>query len=264
MTDASDNLAQILEAAIFVNGEPLSISKMLQLFEEPYVPSKEEIREALKHVTESMQDRGVELVEVASGFRFQAKADYSPWLQKLWEKRPPRYSRALLETLALVAYRQPITRAEIEEIRGVSVSSNIVKILIDREWVKTVGFRDVPGRPELLATTKKFLDYFNLKKLSDLPPLEELKDLDQIGEALGMQLELTGNTASNPDTEAGEEIKSEVDSEVEAEAESESEAEVENEVETEEESIEEQQHAENESVSETETGKKQSEVVEAE
>lgn len=175
-------LKKVLEAALMVADEPLGVDRLLALFgpELGPVPSREEVRAALGELVADYRDRGIELKEVASGFRFQARQECSPWVNRLWEERPARYSRALLETLALIAYRQPITRGEIEEIRGVSVSSNIIKTLQEREWVRVVGHRDVPGRPALFATTRQFLDYFNLKSLSDLPSLKEIRDIDDI------------------------------------------------------------------------------------
>jgi segregation and condensation protein B len=143
-------------------------------------------------IAEDCADRGFELKEVASGFRFQVKQELSEWIAKLWEERPPRYTRALLETLALIAYRQPITRGDIEEIRGVGVSSNIVRTLLDREWIRVVGHRDVPGRPAMFATTKQFLDYFNLKSLQDLPPLSEIKDLAVADPEFDLEDDLAG------------------------------------------------------------------------
>lgn len=190
MSDMYDNFHQILESAIFAAGEPVPVDKLAQLFAEEVRPSHQAIRAALKEIETFYYARGVALVEVAGGYRFQAKAEYAPWLQRLWEKKPPRYSRALMETLALIAYRQPITRGEIEEVRGVAVSTNIVKILQERGWVKVVGHKDVPGKPALFATTKEFLGYFNLKNLSELPPLEELSDLDELEKTLGEQMNL--------------------------------------------------------------------------
>ncbi|MFQ5661555.1 MAG: SMC-Scp complex subunit ScpB [Gammaproteobacteria bacterium] len=176
-----DQIKNILEAALMVADSPLSVNRLLLLFEkdnEP--PQREQIRTSLEQLRQDYEGRGLELVEVASGFRFQARREYAEWVNHLFDDRPQRYSRALLETLAIIAYRQPVTRGEIENIRGVSVSSNIVKTLQEREWVRVVGHRDVPGRPELLATTRQFLDYFNLKKLSDLPTLAEIKDFEHI------------------------------------------------------------------------------------
>ena len=179
---SQEKIQNIIEAALMVASHPLSVSQLMSLFEEDQSlnPERTEIRSALDQLQLDYQDRGIEIVEVASGFRVQARDDYAEWINRLFDERPPRYSRALLETLAIIAYRQPITRAEIEEIRGVSVSSGIIKTLQERDWIKTVGHRDVPGKPSLLATTKGFLDYFNLKKLSDLPALADIKDFDSI------------------------------------------------------------------------------------
>lgn len=175
-----DHLQQIIEAILFTAGEPISIERLQQLVsEEQKIPLKD-IKIILQTLAEHYQSRGVELVEVSSGYRFQAKINFSPWLQKLQLRKSPRYSRAFLETLALIVYRQPITRGEIEEVRGVAVSSQIMKSLQDLEWIKVVGQRDVPGKPSLYSTTKKFLDDFNLKSISELPVLTELKNLDQL------------------------------------------------------------------------------------
>ena len=175
-----------LEAALLAAGRPLNVDQLQDLFDGRSAPEKSEIREAIKSLIDEYEPRGITIAEVASGFRIQVKTSMAERLQKLWEERPPRYSRALFETLALVAYRQPVTRGEIEEIRGVSVSSNIVRTLIERDWVRVVGHRDVPGRPEMFGTTKAFLDYFSLKKLDDLPPLADLSDW----ESLRVQLNL--------------------------------------------------------------------------
>ena len=175
-----------VEAALLAAGRPLSVDQLQKLFDGRSEPKKTEIHQALESLIEEFEGRGITVAEVASGFRIQVKASMAERLQKLWEERPPRYSRALFETLALVAYRQPVTRGEIEEIRGVSVSSNIVRTLIERDWVRVIGHRDVPGRPELFGTTKAFLDYFGLKKLDDLPPLADLSDW----ESLRVQLNL--------------------------------------------------------------------------
>lgn len=181
----------IIEAAIFACDEPITVERLLSLFSETERLEKAELQALLESLAEDYQGRGIELQRIASGYRFQAKADFAPWLQRLWEKKPPRYSRAILETLALIAYKQPITRGEIESVRGVAVSSQIVKTLLDREWVKVIGHKEVPGRPALLATTTSFLDYFNLSGLSDLPPLPEVVDLDTAGAQLGEQLALS-------------------------------------------------------------------------
>jgi len=161
-------LVQIIEGALMAAGQPLTVVKIAELFDEQARPDTTDIREALKEVAQRCDERGFELLEVAGGFRYQVRQSLSPWVARLWHERPQKYSRAMLETLALIAYRQPITRGEIEEIRGVAVSSNIIKTLHEREWVRVVGHRDVPGRPALYATTKAFLDYFNLKTLDQL------------------------------------------------------------------------------------------------
>ena len=188
---SQEKIKNIIEAVLMVSTEPVSVTKLMNIFEaeQSIQPERSELKAALEAIQNDYQDRGIELVEVASGFRFQARDAYSDWVNHLFDERPPRYSRALLETLAIIAYRQPITRGEIEEIRGVSVSSTIVKTLQEREWVKVVGHRDVPGKPALLATTKTFLDYFNLKKLSELPSLEDIKDFDAINPDLFEELE---------------------------------------------------------------------------
>lgn len=191
MNITPEQLQQILEAALMVAGRPLQVSHMQKLFDEAEQPTPAEIQTALQALRERHTDNsGIELNEVASGFQFQAKTQLSAWLCRLWEERPPRYSRAILETLALIAYRQPITRAEVEEIRGVAVSSHIVKTLLEREWVRVIGYREVVGRPALYGTTKAFLDHFNLKSLDQLPTLAELKDLDVQEAKLQVQLEL--------------------------------------------------------------------------
>ncbi|MCG7974639.1 MAG: SMC-Scp complex subunit ScpB [Candidatus Thiodiazotropha taylori] len=182
-----NRLKQIIEAALLAAGKPLSLDEMVGLFAESEQPEKKSLREVLAELTEDYDGRGIEVTEVGSGFRIQVRAEFSPWVSKLWAERPPKYSRALLETLALIAYRQPITRGEIEDIRGVSVSTNIIKTLTEREWVRVVGHRDVPGKPALYATTKEFLDYFNLKSLNELPTLAEIRDLDSINRELELQ-----------------------------------------------------------------------------
>ncbi len=188
---SQNKLKNIIEAAIMVANQPLTINHLLNLFieGEELQPERNDIRAAIEKLQVDYEGRGMEIVEVASGFRVQVSNDYAEWVNRLFDERPPRYSKALLETLAIIAYRQPITRAEIEDIRGVSVSSGIVKTLQEREWVKVVGHRDVPGKPALLATTKGFLDYFNLKKLSDLPALADIKDFDSINPDLFEALE---------------------------------------------------------------------------
>ena len=193
-------LVQILEGALLAAGEPLSVQRMALLFEENERPSKDDIRAAIKLVEERCEDRGYELVQVASGYRFQVRQDLAAWVGRLWQERPARYSRALMETLSLIAYRQPITRGEIEEIRGVAVSTNIIKTLLEREWVRVVGHRDVPGRPAMYATTRQFLDYFNLKSLDQLPPLAEIKELDNLSGELALEVpEQVSDTDTEPD-----------------------------------------------------------------
>lgn len=176
----SERLKPILEALLAASDKPLSINTIFDLFAgDLEQPGKDDIRQAMHELAEKYNDSGLELKQVASGFRLQVKPAYETWVSRLWEQKPPRYSRALMETLALIAYRQPITRGEIEDIRGVSVSSNMVKTLQEREWVKSLGHKDVPGKPTLYGTTREFLDYFNLKSLNQLPTLAEIRDLDQ-------------------------------------------------------------------------------------
>ena len=198
---AETGLVQILEGALMVAGEALSIQRLSQLFDEFDRPANTDLREALDEVGRRCEGRGYELVQVATGYRFQVRQNLSTWVGRLWQERPPRYSRALLETLSLIAYRQPITRGEIEEIRGVAVSTNIVKTLQERDWVRIVGHRDVPGRPAMYATTRQFLDYFNLKSLEDLPPLAEIKDLENLSGDL--PLEVLSAEISEPEVETG-------------------------------------------------------------
>jgi len=189
MLISDQQLKNIIEAAIMAAGEPLTLDKMLSLFtEQKEPPTRDAVKAALTQIEEECESRGVELKKVSSGYRFQAKKEFAPWLSMLWEEKPARYSRALLETLVLIAYKQPITRGEIEHVRGVAVSSNIVKTLLERDWVKVVGHRDVPGRPALYATTKAFLDYFNLNSLEEMPTLAEIRDLDKITAELDLQL----------------------------------------------------------------------------
>jgi segregation and condensation protein B len=179
-------IKHFIEAALLAAGRPLSADQLQGLFDGRMAPQKAEIRAAISTLNDEYESRGILIAEVASGYRMQIKTVMADRLEKLWEERPPRYSRALFETLALIAYRQPITRGEIEEVRGVSVTPNIVRTLIEREWVRVVGHRDVPGRPEIFGTTKGFLDYFGLKKLEELPPLADLSDW----ESLRVQLDL--------------------------------------------------------------------------
>ena len=202
--DALDTVLvkRVLEAAILVSDGPLNLDSMLILFDEVDRPSRRQLREVLEEMAADCDKRGIELREVASGFRYQAKKELGQWVSRLWQEKPPRYSRAIMETLALIAYRQPITRGEIEEIRGVSVNTQIVRTLLERGWVRVVGHRDVPGRPAMYATTRQFLDYFDLKSLEDLPPLSEIKDLDKLNEEL--QLEETAQLAAEAHAHAHE------------------------------------------------------------
>ena len=189
-SDLSDKeLMRIIEAALFSSGQTLKIDRLMDLFPDDKHPGKDAIRDALSTLQEQyLEHTSLELKEVSSGFRFQVRDDYSSWVAKLFEERPARYSRATLETLALIAYRQPITRAEIEEVRGVSVSSQIIKTMIERDWIRVIGHRDVPGKPALYSTTKGFLDYFNLKSLTELPALADLRDIDAINAELDLQV----------------------------------------------------------------------------
>ncbi|KAB0481414.1 segregation and condensation protein B [Pseudomonas reinekei] len=171
-------LAPLLEAFLLASGKPQSLERLFELFEEGERPEPAVFKKALTILGKSCDGRAYELKEVASGYRLQIREKFSPWVGRLWEERPQRYSRAMLETIALIAYRQPITRGEIEDVRGVAVNSQIVKTLMEREWIRIVGYRDVPGKPAMFATTKAFLDHFNLKNLDDLPPLAELRELE--------------------------------------------------------------------------------------
>jgi segregation and condensation protein B len=183
-------LKYIVEAALLAAQTPLTIDKILSLFPDDARPTRDEARASLDDLAADYNGRGIELKQVDNGYRFQTREDYAPFLQKLWEGRPPRYSRALLETLAIIAYRQPVTRGEIEEIRGVAVSTEIIRTLLGREWVRQVGHRDIPGKPALYGTTRGFLEHFNLKSLSELPPLAELRDTESIARELNMRLDL--------------------------------------------------------------------------
>jgi len=172
-------LAPVLEALLLAADKPLSVERLGQVFDEYDGVDNKRIKKTLRDLQRSYDGRGYQLVEVASGFRFQVQQDYALWVARLWQEKPQKYSKALLETLAIIAYQQPITRGEIESIRGVGVSSSIIHTMIDRFWIRSVGHKEVPGRPELFATTKEFLDHFNLKQLSDLPALDELSSWDE-------------------------------------------------------------------------------------
>lgn len=188
--EAITKFKMIIEAILFASEKPLTIEQIFNLLEHDLAVSRVQIRSVLDELISEYRLRGIELVELGGSFRFQTKSTYSEWVQLLWEEKPQKYSRALLETLALIAYRQPITRGDIEEIRGVAVSSNIIKTLQERNWVRVVGHREVPGRPSIYATTKQFLSHFNLKSLEDLPTLAEIRDIDLISKEVNAQLAL--------------------------------------------------------------------------
>lgn len=196
----------IVEAALLSAGRPLGIDQLRELFEEHERPARQVMEHVLMLLDESCIGRGFELRKVASGYRFQVRQQYASWVGRLFEEKPQRYSRALLETLALIAYRQPITRGEIEDIRGVTVSSNIIRTLQEREWVRVVGHKDVPGRPAMYATTRQFLDYFNLTSLEELPPLAEIRDLEEIGREIeqDIQAEIEFESPAAAPAESGE------------------------------------------------------------
>jgi len=184
----SKTLKNIVEAALLAAGQSVTLDKLGELFDEDSRPPNEEFVAVLDAIDADCKDRSFELKRTASGYRFQVRQELAPWISRLWEEKPKKYSRALLETLVLIAYRQPITRGDIEQIRGVAVSSDIIRTLMEREWVRVVGHRDVPGRPALFATTRQFLDYFSLKSLEELPPLDEIRDLDSINVELNFGL----------------------------------------------------------------------------
>ncbi len=188
----NQKICNIAEAALLAAGKPLSLDRLLMLFPDDEQPHRQQLVEALMQLQQLYQQRGVEVAEVSTGWRIHVRKEYAPWISRLWDEKPTRYSRALLETLALIAYRQPVTRGEIEDVRGVAVSTNIIKTLMEREWIRVVGKRDVPGRPSLYATTREFLDYFGLKGLDELPALAEIKEFDLINPELDL-----------PDPEAG-------------------------------------------------------------
>lgn len=197
-------LKQIIEGAIMASESPLSLDNLMSLFEMDS-PTRDAVRGALEEIEADCDGRGFELKKLASGYRFQVRGEYGEWVSRLWEERPQRYTRALLETLALIAYKQPITRGDIEEVRGVAVSTNIIRSLLEREWIRIVGHRDVPGRPAMYATTKSFLDYFNLSNLDELPTLSEIRDLDEMTSRLDLDeplIEMKTIVLSDDDIEA--------------------------------------------------------------
>lgn len=195
-----EQIEHIVEAALLVRGHPMTLNQIQRLFAEPNIPTTSELKNTLDQIKQRYEGRGIELIEVSSGYRLQAKSELSPWLARLFEERPPRYSRALLETLAIIAYQQPVTRADVEAIRGVAISSPTIKTLLDREWVQVVGHKETPGRPAIYGTTKAFLDHFNLKSLTDLPTLAEFKNLEAQEELLQVQLALDDNKENTDDT----------------------------------------------------------------
>ena len=196
-------LKNVLEALFAASDKPLSVNQLFDLFVGDIdQPGRDDIRKAIQDLSEEYRDGGIELKQVASGFRLQVRADYETWVARLWEQKPPRYSRALMETLALIAYRQPITRGEIEDIRGVSVSTNIIRTLEERDWVKSLGHKEVPGRPTLYGTTREFLDYFNLKSLNELPTLAEIRDIDQFNPEFSFDDKADSETRAERDEEA--------------------------------------------------------------
>jgi segregation and condensation protein B len=198
------SIKSVVEGVLLAAGQPLSLDQILKTFAENERPERAELREAIAALQADYDGRAMELVEVGSGYRIQVRQAMEPWVSRLTEEKPARYSRALLETLALVAYRQPITRGEIEDIRGVSVSSSIMKTLQERDWIRVVGHRDVPGRPAMYATTRQFLDYFNLKGLDDLPSLMELRDFDAINAELELDLADANEVRPDEHNETGE------------------------------------------------------------
>lgn len=208
-------LKQIIEGAILAAEAPLSIDQLMRLFEGDE-PERVDVRDVLQEIEQECEGRGFELKQVASGYRFQVRSSYGEWVSRLWKEKPPRYSRALLETLALIAYKQPITRGDVEEIRGVAVSTNIIRTLLEREWVRIVGHRDVPGHPALYATTKNFLDYFNLRNLDELPSLAEIKDLTQANEELDMEDDLIELPSLEVDVEEEEAVAGMDDADLDA------------------------------------------------
>ncbi len=198
----SQYLKNVIEAALLAAGRPLDVEQLRELFEEYERPVAADVREALDALVSDYEGRALQLVEVASGWRAQVRPDFSAHVSRLWQERPTRYSRALLETLALIAYRQPITRAEIEEVRGVAVNPNIIRTLTERNWIRVVGHREVPGRPELLGTTREFLDYFGLTSLDRLPTLAELREMDNVGVQLDLDTD-SAPAANDPDATGG-------------------------------------------------------------
>ena len=213
-----EQLKNIIEAALLAATQPLTVQQLGDLFGEEDEVDREQLARALEALAEDCAGRGVELREVASGFRYQVRQEVHPWISRMWTEKPSRYSRALLETLALIAYRQPITRPEIEQIRGVVVSSNIIKTMEEREWIRVVGYRDVPGKPALFGTTRAFLDYFNLKSLDELPPLSEIRDMEdpQLRFIEDLPARVIRDLPIDPEGEAEERARAEAEAQAEA------------------------------------------------
>jgi len=199
-------LKQIIEALLLAAGKPLTLDRISELIDEKDGFDRDMIKAALDDIADSCEGRGFELKKVASGYRFQVRQNLSEWVGRLWEEKPQRYSRALLETLAIIAYRQPITRGDIEKIRGVAVSSSIIRTLLERDWVRVVGHRDVPGRPAMYASTRQFLDYFNLESLQDLPALTEIRELEGLNQDLIEEEKPAGNVIEFPSELEGDEV----------------------------------------------------------
>ncbi len=191
------DIKEIIEATLFAADRPLSITQLQNIFGDMERPERPELVSALTAIANDYQERPIQLQEVASGYRFQIREELSPWVSKLFEERPPKFSRALLETLAIIAYQQPLTRGDIEQIRGVSVSTNIIRTLLDREWVRVVGHKEVPGRPAVYATTRQFLDYFNLKSLDELPPLPSISEVEDVAELMQAPMDAAGPGEQN-------------------------------------------------------------------
>jgi segregation and condensation protein B len=197
----ADKLQKVLEAILISAEKPLSVEKLLGFFETEDLVNRNDVKTALADLQENYQNHGIELIETASGFRFQTREEYKQWVTQHWDEKPSKYSRALLETLALIIYRQPITRAEIEDIRGVAVSSHIIKTLQERDWIRIVGHKEVPGRPSLLGTTRQFLDYFNLKSLDEMPSLSEIQDIEKLYPELDLKMQEQEEEGAKPASE---------------------------------------------------------------
>lgn len=203
-TSEPNELKNIIEAAIMVSDEPITVDRLLGMFTDTTKPERSAVKDLLFELEQEYANRGFELKRIDKGYRLQTREEYSPWLARLTAGRPPRYSRAMLETLAIIAYRQPVTRGEIEEIRGVAVSTDIIRTLVERDWIRQVGVRDVPGKPALFATTRTFLEYFNLEGLSQLPSLQDIRDLDTIADELNMKLPLESRNEESADADDSE------------------------------------------------------------